>query len=444
MRRPVRISIRARLAVGTALVAAVVLSVLAVAVGIQAQDAATAAATQLATDDLRPYVTDLHQQSGEPADVPSAGLLILVVGPDGTVRRDSMPAALGRAARGVDGSSGVTVSGDDFQVVAQTVTTPDGTWRLWAARDVTASAPLLRGVLTSVLVGTPIAVLLTALTAWFVSTAALRPVERMRATAERLRMAGAVGSLPVRGADELAELGATLNSLITDLRASAAHERRVTADAAHELRTPLAVLAAQVETAQRHPDRVDLAPIRASVDRMSRLADDLLALSRAEGNRGDDGAETPVAQLITEAMDVVDRSRLLAASGALVDLELGDGLDESCTAMIDPIGFGRIVSNLVGNALAAGPLSSVTVRLRPDVGVLVLEVEDDGPGVPADFLPYAFDRFSRPEGTRSSGSNGAGLGLALVQRLAERAAGSAALRNGDETGAVATVRLPVR
>jgi two-component system OmpR family sensor kinase len=443
MSRPFRMSIRARLTAGTAVVAAVVLSLLAVVVAMQAQQAAESAATQLAVADLRSYAVDIRNQPGEPTDPPASGALVVVVAPDGTVRRASMPAALSAAARRIDRAGEVTVASDEFSVAAQTVSTPDGDWRLWAARDVTASVPLLAGVLRSVEIGTPVAVLLTALTAWFVATAALRPVERMRATAERLRTSGATGTLPVRGSDELAHLGATLNRLIADLRASAAHERRVTEDAAHELRTPLAVLAAQVETAQRRPDRADLPAIRASVDRMGRLADDLLVLSRAEAHL-DEHATSPIARLVTEAMDVVDRARVLAPEDVLVDLELGEELDETAVAAMDVTEFGRIITNLVGNALAAGPASSVTVRLRSDGGTLTLEVEDDGPGIPAGFLPFAFDRFSRPEGARRGGSSGAGLGLALVQRLAERAGGSVALRNGDPLGAVATVRLPVR
>ena len=323
--------------------------------------------------------------------------------------------------------------------------TTGGVWRLWAARDLTASISLLRGVLMTVAIGTPLAVLVMALTAWLVASAALRPVERMRSTAERLRARGSDGSLPAPRARELADLAATLNGLIGDLRASAAHERRVTADAAHELRTPLAVLAAEIELAERDPVHADLAGIRASVDRMSRLADGLLTLSRLDSTEGEpQRIDTPVAELVTETMDAVDRGRLLAPPDVLIDLELADGLDEHRLAAIDVTGFGRVLTNLIGNALAAGPASSVAVRLTTSGRTLALEVADDGPGLPDDFLPFAFDRFARPQGARSTGSAGSGLGLALVKALAERGGGSVSLRNREAGGAIATVRVPLR
>lgn len=444
MRRQSGASIRLRLAASSAVIALVVLSAVAVLVAVQVRDAASRAATQLATDDLRPYAADLVHQPDEAPDVPASGMLVLIEGPDGSVRRDSMSSGLADTVRSVGRAENVTVAAGQFRVVRWTVSTSSGTWRLWAARDLSASNALLGGVLLTVLIGTPIAVLITTVAAWAVGTAALRPVERLRTSAERLRIPGSTGALPERGAGELAKLGSTLNGLIDDLRTSVFREQRVTADTAHELRTPLAVLGAQVELAQRTPTRSDLPGIRASVDRLIRLTDDLLVLSRAEANPMESVGASSVADLVTQAMDEVDRARLLAPRGVLVDLALDEVLDETGDAALDPIAWARILTNLVGNALAAGPESAVTVRLRTVRYSMVLEVSDDGPGVPDDFLPFAFDRFSRPAGARSNGAPGAGLGLALVKRLTERAGGTVSLSNGDPRGAVATVRVPLR
>ena len=444
MSRAVLASIRVRLVVGSAAVAAIVLSLLAVLIAMQVTGAAHATATRLAGDDLLPFAADLRMQPEEHPDLPAAGLLVVVQAPDGSVQRDSMTPALSAAARKVVGIGDVAVRAGEFRVVRLDVSNSIGVWHLWAARDVTASDDLLRGVALSMLIGVPVAVLLTALTAWLVAGGALRPVGRMRMTADRLRAAGSTGLLPAHGGGELADLATTLNGLIADLRAGVAHERRVTADAAHELRTPLAVLAAQVELAERRLDTVDLEPIRISVDRLTRLTDDLLALSRVDADRDGTPPSAPVSELVTETMGAVDRGRLLAPAAVLVDLELAAPLDETRTAPIDVTSFGRILSNLIGNALAAPPATAVLVRLSIDGDALVLEVLDDGPGLPPDFLPFAFDRFARPEGARSSGSSGAGLGLALVQRLAERSGGAAGLANRRDGGAVATVRLPLR
>lgn len=182
-----RMSIRARLTAGTAGVAAIVLSVLAVLIAVQVRDAAERAATELAASDLRSYAVDLAMDPRERPDLPATGLLVLVVGPNG-VARDSMPGGLADAARRIEQRGDVTVSGDRFRVVEQTVTAPSGIWHLWAARDVTASDALLRGVLLTVAIGTPLALLATVLGAWFVATGALRPVERLRVSADRLRL----------------------------------------------------------------------------------------------------------------------------------------------------------------------------------------------------------------------------------------------------------------
>jgi two-component system, OmpR family, sensor kinase len=435
-------SLALRLAVVSGVVSALLLGGFSLVIVGRVGDAAAATATHLADADLLSYEVDLLAQPQQGPDEPADGLLVLVEAPGGEIRRSSMPDDLAAAARGVRGDAEVAIAGGRFRVVARTVVADDGEWRLWAARDLTTGEALLRGVRMTVLIGVPLAVLVIVLATWLVVAGALRPVERMRATAEHLRAPRSTGLLPDRGGRELGRLAGTLNSLITDLRAGSARERRVTADAAHELRTPLAVLSAQVELAQRDPHPGALDEIRTSVDRMTRLTDDLLALFRAESGEIP-AVGTEVGALVTEAMAAVDRARLIAPPTVLVDLELMDPLDEHATVATDELSFGRMLTNLLANAIAAGPASAVVVRIEQSDGDLVIGVADDGPGVPVEFLPRAFDRFSRPDSSRSSGSPGAGLGLALVRRLAEQAGGSATLHN-TPSGALAAVRVPIR
>lgn len=438
MRRPR--SIRLRLAVTSALIAAVVLALLTLVVTMEVRAAANASATALARSDLLSYATDLRMQPDEGPDLPATGLLVSVTAPDGRVRRTTMPEAVLQASSGMTGDGVVTTAAGRFAVVSRTVRTPSGTWRLASARDLTPSDAVLAGISATMLIGTPLAAAAVGVAAWLVASAALRPVERLRVAAERLRRGS--GRLPVEGARELTELAATMNGLVDSLRDSVAHERRLAADAAHELRTPLAVLAAQVERAGRRADAEQLAGIGASVARLTRLADSLLVLSRTE-TEGEAVGRATVAELVTEAMEVVDRARLLGPPTILLDLELDEGLDERGVVRIDPTGFGRVLTNLVQNALAAGPASAVVVRLRTAGRDLEVAVRDDGPGVDPAFLPFAFDRFARSEGARSAGGTGSGLGLALVRRLAERAGGRATLENAVDGGAVARVRFPV-
>jgi two-component system, OmpR family, sensor kinase len=437
-----RRSLRARLAVTSGVIAAVVLGVLAVVVTMQVGAAAASTAAALARSDLQPYVVDLRAQPEEGPDLPASGVLILVIDPSGRVRRDSMPAALAENAQDLRRAGTVSTGSGRFAVAARTVDAPGGTWRLWAARDLTSGDVIVRGIGWTVLIGVPIGALAIGLVAWFGATAALRPVERMRRSAERLRRVDAEGELPTAGDAELARLATTLNGMLSSLRASIAHERRLSADAAHELRTPLAVLTARVERAEQHLDPRSIRDVRDSVDRVNRVTDSLLALARADSTDSEPGAAT-VAELITEAMDEVDRARALAPAGVSVDLALDGTFSESATVRIDAVGFSRVLTNLVQNALAAGADSSVVLRLASEPGAVVVAVEDDGPGVPPDFLATAFDRFARPETSRARGATGAGLGLALVRRLAERAGGTADLQNRSGSGAIAIVRLPV-
>jgi signal transduction histidine kinase len=205
-------------------------------------------------------------------------------------------------------------------------------------------------------------------------------------------------------------------------------------DAAHELRTPLASLKTQLELA--HDDFGDapalaahLTGAEASVERLSSLATNLLELSRLESNEAAAGAAS-TSELVTELMGSVDRARMLAlAKGAEIGFDLVE-TDEERRYPIDAQAFGRVADNLLSNAVAAvAPGGAVEAILRQDAGGVILEVTDNGPGLPPEFLAKAFERFSRPDSARAASAGGSGLGLALVKATAVAAGGTVELQN---------------
>jgi len=253
--------------------------------------------------------------------------------------------------------------------------------------------------------------------------------------------------LPVgRAKDELSELATTLNAFLGRVRASSAREKQMVSDAAHELRTPLSALKTQLELA--HDDFDDAPALAAqviaaekSVARLSSLATNLLELSRL------DARPLPVRpsssdELVSELMGSVDRSRMIGlASGAEVGFTMS-GVDSGAHFAISPENFARLADNLLANSVAViSPGGSVDADLSVVPQAIVLRISDSGPGMDEEFLPHAFDRFSRPDDSRSASTGGGGLGLALVQAIVTAAHGAVQLHN-TVSGFVVTVSIP--
>jgi two-component system OmpR family sensor kinase len=286
----------------------------------------------------------------------------------------------------------------------------------------------LAGLLAAFLVGGPIALALSTLLGYLLAGALLRPVERMRRRATEISTDTPGGRLPLPQArDEIFRLGETLNEMLGRLEAGMARERRFVADASHELRTPLALLRTELELARRRsrsPQELGAAVDSAAeeVDRLVRLAEDLLVLARAD-ERG--------LALQREPIDV--RELLETVAGRFGDeLEVSASDDE--TIVGDRVFLEQALGNLVDNARRHG---AGTIRLEAERsdGRLLLHVHGEGPGFPAELLPHAFDRFTRADEARERG--GAGLGLAIVATIARAHGGTA--RAADST---VTIELP--
>lgn len=286
---------------------------------------------------------------------------------------------------------------------------------------------------------------LAGLGAYLLAGAALRPVERMRSQAAAAGP-GTRGGLAVpRTRDELARLAATLNDLLARQADALQQERDFVADAGHELRTPLAILAGELELASR-PGRTPgelreaVAVAREETDRLVRLAEQLLVLARADSQALLAPLPVDLRTVVGAAVEAAQRTA--AARGVRV---CADG-PATLPAVGDPDRLRQALDNILANALRYAPAGSeVTVRCGADGphGV-TLQVRDCGPGFPAALLPHAFDRFRRGDASRNrvdqEPHGGTGLGLAVVRGIAVAHGGTATAAN--DGGAVVTLRLP--
>ncbi|WP_064745146.1 sensor histidine kinase [Pseudonocardia acaciae] len=288
----------------------------------------------------------------------------------------------------------------------------------------------------------PLVLAAAAVGAYLVATAALRPVERLRAHAEQISAENTHQRLPVPPTrDELARLGHTLNAMLDRLRAALDREQRFVADASHELRTPLSLLTTEIELALHRPrESTELrAALRSALDetrRLTTLAQDLLLLARTEHSPHHAGGETGA--LPTRLASI------LAAAAEHTSPGAGEIIVD-CPAELavhaDPDDLQRAVRNLLDNAARHG---HAPIHLRahhnPADGAVSIEVRDHGPGIPAAFLPHAFERFTRADAAR--GGSGTGLGLAITAALIHHMHGTVTAHNHPEGGATITITLP--
>ena len=295
------------------------------------------------------------------------------------------------------------------------------------------------GLLAQLLVVLPVALALSSAFGYLVAGAALRPVETMRRRAADISAETPHRRLPLPQArDEVYRLGQTLNEMLERLDAGLVRERRFVADASHELRTPLAILRTELELAMRRPrSHAELEKALLStteeVERLVRLAEDLLVLARADEGRLLLRVERHDARALLDAVAGRNDTRASSA-GRKLDV-LGP---EGQVFTGDRARLEQALGNLVDNALRYGE-GAVRLEAQTGDGQLVFVVRDHGDGFPPEFLPHAFERFSRPDVARTGG--GVGLGLAIVDAIARAHGGSAAAVNLAD-GAEVTLTIP--
>jgi two-component system, OmpR family, sensor kinase len=280
---------------------------------------------------------------------------------------------------------------------------------------------------------------------WWLALRVVRPVDEITRQAEAIR-AGTLGRRIAADADsqEYESLVRVLNSMLERLEQSFDAQRRFTADASHELRSPLTALKGEIELALRRERAVEeyrrvLESNLQEVDRLTHLSQDLLTLARS-----DSGVMQPRFQVVDVgalAATVLDRLRGKATSRS-VGLELH--VTRTAEGLVDRGLVEQLLWNLVDNAVKfSRPGSTVDVMVAPARDGLEIEVADRGPGIPEGHQARIFDRFYRVDPARtSSEAGGTGLGLAIVRAIAETHGGSVAVRNREDGGALFSVTLP--
>ena len=314
---------------------------------------------------------------------------------------------------------------------------------------------IIKGVILPQFLVLPLALLLV----WFGLTRGLAPLARLQ---EKIRSRRPDDLAPIpQGAapEEIAPLVDSFNELLARMRRNLEMQRRFIADAAHQMKTPLAGLRTQAELAHRQGDPVELQEslrqIATSTDRATRLINQLLALARAEHGAGEAAAQVRldldalVRSVVHDWVPQALAHRIdLGYEGADRD---GDAIEGGCAIRGAPVLLRELANNLIDNALRystvgsgedSGTEGTVTVRVRREGAQVLLEVEDNGPGVPAEERERIFERFFRVLGNARDGS---GLGLAIVREIAAQhgaTVGVAPARGaGPRPGALFQVRF---
>ncbi len=319
----------------------------------------------------------------------------------------------------------------EYRFAALKVTLPVGAGEVTvqAGAELATTQDAVSTVSRTMLIGLPLLLAVVALTTWMVTRRALAPVEAIRT-----ELAGITAARDLRrrvpvpeSRDEVARLARTTNDTLTALETSVAQQRGFVADASHELRSPIASLRTQLEVAAAHPELLELDELIADTVRLQHLAADLLLLARLDAGDHPDPERIQVTDLVRDAID--GRTARLDLTGEPVVLG-------------NKIRLARILGNLLDNA-ERHTRQEIRVVVSSTDGQAVIQVQDDGPGVPEADRERIFERFVRLDDARSRDEGGAGLGLAIARDLARAHGGTLTVTTSPAGGASFNLHLPL-
>jgi signal transduction histidine kinase len=405
-------------------------------------------------DQLRTYATQIEQSAAGgtfPRTLPPSGLNTAaqaqVLAPDGTVLsatrnlagRPALYTLAPGTATPVRQPAADRVLPSDLSVYGERVTVGGRPVIIIATTVTYLRSQVSQTFARLLVIGVPFLLVLAGGTVWLVVGRALRPVEQIRGAVTAITSADLSQRVPEPGTDdEIGRLASTMNDMLARLEDSAARQRRFVADASHELRSPLTAIRTGLEVGLSHPDRAPWPEIARRAERQSRrleqLIAELLVLARADAGQ------------LAARRQPVDLAALLAglraatpAPGISVDLSVPPGT----TTAGNPEDLSRMFRNLLDNAVRyARRRVAITVRITaagPD-GVVV-EIADDGPGIPAEERERVFGRFVRLDASREHASGSAGLGLAIAREIAAAHGATIVLTDAEGGGTRAVVTM---
>ncbi|NUP81604.1 MAG: HAMP domain-containing histidine kinase [Nonomuraea sp.] len=391
-------SVRLRATAAATLVVALALGVAALGLVIAVRGTLEGSAGEEAArraEAALPYAETLRVSSGVQGQVTTIG--------GGSVRLGDPDVML--AARAADAPS-AWAEPQEYAVAGVKVSTPSGPATVWSRVSLEGVQKAIGTLYGALLPGVPALLVVVAGMTWFSVGRALAPVAAIRAKVADITARDLHQRVPVpESKDEIAALATTVNGTLDRLETAVGRHKRFVADAAHELRSPIATLRARLELAEQSElTREALA----DVERLQSLAADLLMLAKLDAGEPLRAGELDLGQVAAE-----ESLRARRRPDVRVDLDIEpDVVMNGSRAHLD-----RLVTNLADNAVRHAA-SAVRVRVRAEDGEAVLEVQDDGPGIPPEQREAVFDRFTRLDEARARDAGGAGLGLPIARDIA--------------------------
>ncbi len=362
-----------------------------------------------------------------------------LVGRDGRVVADTgEPPEIGRVVNSTSLENSIQLKGNHSEIIGYLLVA--GGSNQFRPGD---EQPLLQQLNIAAIRAGLIALFVALLLALWLSGLLLKPVHKLTQAVQKLALGDYEQRVEVFGSDELAILGNSFNEMAEALQRSEIHRQELTADIAHELRTPLAIQRAQLEALEDGVYALSLENLKPVLQQnrlLERLVDDLRTLALVDsGELALRCTEVDVPGLIS---GILERFKPAATRNKVIqELVIVPG-ELPLVVWGDSDRLAQILFNLLDNAMRHTPEGGRnTITLTQNNEVVEIQVKDDGPGIPPESLPYLFERFYRIDRSRSRGQGGTGLGLAVARQLARAHGGSLSAENHISGGAVFTLRL---